>query len=64
MLEKDKMARINFLANKAKSQKLSEEELLEQKKLRTEYLKSFRKSFKARLENLDIEYVEDLEKKN
>ncbi|WP_338537252.1 DUF896 domain-containing protein [Helicovermis profundi] len=58
------MARINFLANKAKSQKLSEEELLEQKKLRTEYLKSFRKSFKARLENLDIEYVEDLEKKN
>jgi len=63
LLSKEKMDRINFLAKKSKLEGLTKDETLEQKKLREEYLKVFRKSFKQRLENLEITYVEDLEKK-
>ncbi|MDP4164139.1 MAG: DUF896 domain-containing protein [Bacillota bacterium] len=44
MLSKEKMARINELANKAKSNKLTEEEAKEQSSLRREYLQVFRSS--------------------
>jgi uncharacterized protein YnzC (UPF0291/DUF896 family) len=44
MLSKDKIARINELANKAKTEGLTEKEASEQKKLRQEYLQTFRKS--------------------
>ena len=64
MLSKEKMARINELAKKAKSEGLSAEEKVEQKKLRDEYLSVFRKGFRKRLENLEIKYVEDLEEEN
>ena len=52
------LSRINALAAKQKSAGLTEEEKLEQKKLRQEYLALFRKSFKERLENIDIDYVD------
>ncbi|MFE8699185.1 DUF896 domain-containing protein [Cytobacillus sp. FJAT-54145] len=44
MLPKHKIARINELANKAKTSKLTEEEAKEQSTLRREYLQTFRSS--------------------
>jgi uncharacterized protein YnzC (UPF0291/DUF896 family) len=61
VLSKEKMARINELANKAKKDGLTDDEKAEQKVLREEYLSVFRKGFRQRLENLEIKYVEDLE---
>ena len=42
MLSKEKMARINELARKAKATGLTETEAKEQSKLRSEYLATFR----------------------
>ncbi|WP_430886009.1 DUF896 domain-containing protein [Fusibacter sp. JL216-2] len=61
MLSKEKMARINELANKKKKEGLTDAEKVEQKALREEYLSVFRKGFRQRLENLEVTYVEDLE---
>lgn len=46
--------RINELARKAKAQGLTEEEALEQKKLRQEYLDSVKKNLVSQLENISI----------
>lgn len=46
--------KINALAKKQRENGLTEAEKREQKKLRDEYLKEFRKSFRQRLENLHI----------
>ena len=54
MLTKDKLARINQLANKAKTSRLTKEELKEQKLLREEYLKTLRQSFKNQLSSVKI----------
>lgn len=43
--------RINYLAKKAKAEGLTPEEALEQKKLREEYIASFRKSLQSQLDN-------------
>ncbi|MGB3366775.1 MAG: DUF896 domain-containing protein [Acidaminobacteraceae bacterium] len=64
MLSKEKLERIGVLSNKAKGEGLTDAELKEQKTLREEYLKTFRKSFKQRLDNIDITYVDELPKKN
>ncbi len=53
MLDEKKMQRINELARKKKNEGLSPEESEEQKILREEYLKSFRKSFRNQLENIE-----------
>lgn len=55
-MEKEKLERINYLAKKAKSAPLSEEELAEQKALRAEYIAEFRASFTGILENTVIQY--------
>ena len=55
-MEKEKIARINELARKSKQAPLSEEELLEQKALRAEYIAEFRASFTGILENTVIQY--------
>ncbi|WP_125116652.1 DUF896 domain-containing protein [Agathobaculum sp. Marseille-P7918] len=47
----EKIARINALAKKAKTEGLTDEEKAEQKALREEYVAGFRKSLKAQLDN-------------
>jgi uncharacterized protein YnzC (UPF0291/DUF896 family) len=64
VLSKEKLGRINELAKKSKSEGLTKDELAEQKKLREEYLKTFRKSFSQRLENLEITFTDELPKKD
>lgn len=54
MLAKEKLARINELAKKAKAGALSPEEAKEQAELRTEYLRAFRSSMLETLGNLTI----------
>ncbi|MGM0846637.1 MAG: DUF896 domain-containing protein [Bacillota bacterium] len=51
MLSKEKMARINTLANKAKDKGLTAVEAKEQTKLRKEYLETFRQSMRSTIEN-------------
>ena len=55
MITKEMIDRINFLAKKSKSEEgLTKEEVIEQKKLREEYIKGFRKNFKQQLNNIEI----------
>jgi uncharacterized protein YnzC (UPF0291/DUF896 family) len=54
MLPKEKMARINELAKKAKAEGLTEAEAKEQSKLRSEYLQIFRSSMLGTLEGVKI----------
>ncbi|WP_088033827.1 DUF896 domain-containing protein [Evansella clarkii] len=54
MLDKNKLDRINFLARKAKTDGLTLKEQKEQKKLREEYLKSVRSSFKNQLKSIKV----------
>lgn len=54
-MEKTKINRINELAALAKARPLSEEELAEQKALRTEYLTEFRAYMRGTLDNTVIE---------
>lgn len=54
MLSKDKLARINELANKAKAAHLTKEEIEEQQVLRKDYLKTLRQSFKNQLSSVKI----------
>lgn len=54
MTPEERIARINELAKKSKSEGLTAEEKTEQKKLREEYLEIFRNNFKAQLENIEI----------
>ena len=54
-MEKEKIARINELAKKSKSQGLTPEEAAEQKALREEYIRDFRASFGGILDNTVIE---------
>ncbi|WP_409253837.1 DUF896 domain-containing protein [Bacillus sp. SCS-153A] len=51
MLSKEKMARINTLAKKAKAKGLTPAEAKEQTKLRKEYLETFRNSMRSTIEN-------------
>jgi uncharacterized protein YnzC (UPF0291/DUF896 family) len=51
MLSKEKMARINELARKAKAAGLTETEAKEQSKLRSEYLATFRSNMLDTLTN-------------
>ena len=46
--------RINELANKKKTVGLTEEEIIEQAKLRAEYMEVFRGNFKNQLDNVYI----------
>lgn len=54
MLSKEKIARINELAKRAKTTGLTNEELEEQQKLRAEYIESFRSQFIDHLHSLSI----------
>ena len=54
MLSKDKLARINELAKKAKTSRLTVEEAKEQTALRAEYLHTFRSSMLNTLQGVTI----------
>lgn len=54
MISKEKIARINELAKKAKSGSLTDEEKAEQQKLRQEYLQGVRASMKNTLKTVTI----------
>lgn len=54
MLEKDKILRINELANKAKKDSLTEEEKNEQQALRQEYLAAVRANFRGTLDSITV----------
>jgi uncharacterized protein YnzC (UPF0291/DUF896 family) len=54
MLPKEKIARINELSRKAKVDGLTNEESLEQKNLRQEYLKVFRNSMTSTIESVKV----------
>ncbi|MFP7169228.1 DUF896 domain-containing protein [Terribacillus sp. 7520-G] len=54
MISKEKLARINALAHKAKTEGLSLGEQKEQKELRQEYLKNVRSSFKNQFKTMTI----------
>ncbi len=53
-MDKNKINRINELAKKSKKGGLTEDEKVEQKLLREEYLAAVRKNFKAQLDNIEI----------
>lgn len=53
-MEQKDIARINELARKSKAEGLTEEEKLEQQRLRQEYITEFRKSLVAQLDNTII----------
>lgn len=60
MVSKEKLKRINELAKKAKNEGLSSLEKKEQKKLREEYLRTFRKNFRQQLEMIEVVEPEDI----
>ena len=53
-MEKHKIDRINLLAKKSKEEGLTEEEKLEQKALREEYLAAIRNNFRRTLDSIEI----------
>ena len=53
-MNKEKIERINFLAKKSKCEGLTDEEKIEQTKLREEYVADFKKSLRAQLDNVYI----------
>ena len=53
-LDKKKIARINELAKKSKTEGLTNEERNEQAVLRKEYLEAIKANFRATLENIEI----------
>ena len=54
MITQEKINRINELARKAKTVGLTQEEAIEQKALRAEYVKAFRSSLESQLESTII----------
>lgn len=54
LVTKEKLARINFLANKSKTEGLTNAERKEQQQLRTEYLQGFKKSFTDQITNVTV----------
>ena len=55
-MDSKKLDRINALAKKSREEGLTEEEKLEQKKLREEYIAEFRASFGGILSNTVVQY--------
>ena len=53
-MTEEKISRINELYHKSKSVGLNDEELAEQKALRSEYLADIKNSIRAQMENVDV----------
>jgi uncharacterized protein YnzC (UPF0291/DUF896 family) len=56
VIGQEKLDRINFLAQKKKTEGLTDAEKSEQEILRKEYLEAFKKNFRRQLDNIDIVY--------
>ncbi len=54
-MDESRINRINELAHKQKSVGLTEEEKLEQARLRREYIAAIRMNLRAQLDNIDIQ---------
>ena len=54
MLAPEQLERIKFLANKAKTDGLSPQEMDEQQALRQQYLQAFRQSFKSQMMGMKV----------
>ena len=52
------LERINFLARKSKLTELTDDERLEQKELREQYLKNFRINLKNKLDAMNIKKID------
>lgn len=63
MIDQKMIDRINFLAKKAKSEGLTEEEAAEREELRKTYLAEFRKGLTAVLENTYVQTPDGEKKK-
>lgn len=55
MITQEKIDRINYLARKSRERELTEEEKIEQKNLRAEYVAAFKKSLENTLDNTVIQ---------
>ena len=53
-MDRSKLDRINALAKKAREEGLNEEEKIEQKKLREEYIAEYRRGLEMQLENMYV----------
>ena len=62
-MEKEKIDRINARAKKQKAEGLTEEEKIEQKALREEYIAGFRKNLRSILDNTYIQTPDGEKKK-
>ena len=62
-MEKEKIARINELARRQKETGLTEDEAVEQKLLRQEYITEYREALRAQLENTYIVLPDGTKKK-
>ncbi|KNF09486.1 hypothetical protein CLPU_3c02660 [Gottschalkia purinilytica] len=54
MISKENIDRINYLSKKSKEEGLNDEEKLEQKTLREEYIKAFKENFRRQLDNIEF----------
>ena len=54
-MTEEKIARINELYHKSKTEGLTEEELQEQKVLRREFIDSFKRNLRGHLDNISIQ---------
>ncbi|MBR6328132.1 MAG: DUF896 domain-containing protein [Lachnospiraceae bacterium] len=54
-MNEEKIKRINELYHKSKAEGLTDEELKEQKELRSEYIAAIRGNIRAQLNNIDIQ---------
>ena len=55
MITQEKIDRINYLSRKSRERELTEEEKIEQKNLRAEYVAAFKKSLENTLDNTVIQ---------
>ncbi len=62
-MEQQKLDRINALARKSKVEPLTEQEKAEQAALREEYIREFRASFRAQLDNTVVRYPDGSEER-
>lgn len=63
MATDETIGRINELYKKQKNEGLTEEEKEEQKKLRSEYINSFKENLRGQLENIEVVSPEEYEKR-